>query len=152
MPDWRQFVTTSEDAAYTQAPIPPPPVAVGGGVEVELGAERLAAGAIPPEAGAEKFDTVKAINYSVANLGASVFYGLFNFGMPLYLDTYKLPAWLIGLLANERSFVGAFAQPVVGRLSDRIRTPLGKRRPFFLIGVPLVCLGLLLLAIHPPFW
>ena len=67
----------------------------------------------------------KAINYSVANLGASLFYGLFNFGMPLYLKSYGLPPWLIGLLANERSFVGALVQPVVGRMSDRLRTPLG---------------------------
>jgi maltose/moltooligosaccharide transporter len=108
--------------------------------------------AITEQPDVEKFDTPKAINYSVANLGASVFYGLFNFGMPLYLSSYQLPPWLIGLLANERSFVGAFVQPLVGRISDRTRTPLGKRRPFFLIGIPLVCLGLLLLAFHPPFW
>jgi MFS family permease len=94
----------------------------------------------------------KAINYSVANLGASVFYGLFNFGMPLYLDTYRLSPEAIGLLANERSLVGAIAQPIVGRISDRTRTPLGRRRPFFLIGIPLVCVGLFLLALHPPFW
>src|SRR5918911_4037279 len=85
------------------------------------------------EAEYEGFDTAKAVNYSVANLGASLVYGLFNFGMPLYLDSYRLPAWLIGLLANERSFVGAFVQPVVGRLSDRTRSPLGRRRPFFLV-------------------
>jgi maltose/moltooligosaccharide transporter len=95
------------------------------------------------------FPYKRAINYSVANLGASLFYGLFNFGMPLYLSSYGLPAWLIGLLANERSFVGALVQPMVGRLSDRIRTPLGRRRPFFLVGIPLVCLGMLALAYHP---
>jgi MFS family permease len=100
----------------------------------------------------EPLPAARAINYSVANLGASVFYGLFNFGMPLYLDTYRLSPELIGLLANERSFVGAIAQPIVGRISDRTRTPLGRRRPFFLIGIPLVCVGLFLLALHPPFW
>src|SRR5687768_995529 len=101
---------------------------------------------------AEKFDTRKAVNYSVANLGAAFFYALFNFGMPLYLDAYKLPAWLIGLIANERSFVGAFVQPWIGRVSDRTRSPLGRRRPFFLIGIPLVSVALLLLALQPPFW
>lgn len=110
-----------------------------------------------PEAGQaqeveEPFDTPKAVNYNVANLGASVFYSMFNFGMPIYLSSYGLPAPLIGLLANERSFVGAFVQPIVGRISDHIRTPLGRRRPFFLIGVPLVCVGLFLLAAHPPLW
>jgi maltose/moltooligosaccharide transporter len=100
----------------------------------------------------ERFPWAKAVNFSVANLGASFFYGLFNFGMPLYLAGYNLPPWLIGLLANERSFVGAIVQPLVGRISDRTHTRLGKRRPFFLVGVPLVCLGLLALAFHPELW
>jgi MFS family permease len=92
-----------------------------------------------------------ALNYSVANLGASVVYALFKFAMPLYLATYQLKPELIGLLANERSFVGAFIQPIVGRLSDRTRTRLGRRRPYFLAGIPLMCVALLILALHPPF-
>ncbi len=107
-----------------------------------------------PEAAADAvpFPVGQAARYSVANFGSATFYMLFNSGMPLYLDTYGLNPALIGLLANERSFVGALVQPVVGRMSDRTRTPLGRRRPFFLVGVPLVALALLLLAIHPPFW
>ncbi|MDQ6694695.1 MAG: MFS transporter, partial [Chloroflexota bacterium] len=99
-----------------------------------------------------KFQAGKAANYSVANFGASVVYGLFNTALPEYLKAYGIPAWLIGLLANERSFVGAFAQPFIGRMSDRTRTSLGRRRPFFLVGVPLMSLSLLALAFHPPFW
>lgn len=99
-----------------------------------------------------RFHAGLAARYSVANLGASVVYGLFNLGMPLYLESYGLNPSLIGLLANERSFVGAFVQPVVGRLSDRTRTPLGRRKPFFVVGVPLMSLSLLLLATHPDFW
>ncbi len=99
-----------------------------------------------------KFDLTLGINYSVANLGASVVYGLFNFALPPYLATYNLHPSLIGLLANERSFVGAFVQPVIGRISDRTRSPLGRRRPFFLIGIPLMAVALMLLALHPPFW
>ena len=57
--------------------------------------------------------------------------------------------WLIGPLANERAFIGAIAQPIVGRISDRTRTPIGRRKPFFLIGVPLMSLSLFLLAGHP---
>lgn len=98
------------------------------------------------------FATGLAARYSVANLGASVVYGMFNLGMPLYLESYGLNPSLIGLLANERSFVGAFVQPVVGRISDRTRTPLGRRKPFFLVGVPLMALSLLLLGTHPDFW
>jgi MFS family permease len=98
------------------------------------------------------FDKRLAVRYSIANLGSASVYTLFNTGLPLYLESYGIaPAW-IGLLANERSFVGALAQPVVGRLSDRTRTPLGRRRPFFLVGVPLMAISLLTLALHPPFW
>ena len=98
------------------------------------------------------FDKGLAVRYSIANLGSASVYTLFNTGLPLYLESYGIaPAW-IGLLANERSFVGALVQPVVGRLSDRTRTPLGRRRPFFLVGVPLMAISLLTLAIHPPFW
>ena len=43
---------------------------------------------------ADKFPVRLAANYSVANFGASIFYGLFNFAMPLYLSSYLLPAWL----------------------------------------------------------
>lgn len=100
----------------------------------------------------EKFDTGKAASYSVANLGAAVVYGLFNTAMPEYLKSYGIQPWLIGLLANERSFVGAFVQPFVGRLSDRTHTPLGRRRPFFLVGVPLMAISLMALAFHPSFW
>ncbi|HKP51441.1 MAG TPA: MFS transporter [Chloroflexia bacterium] len=127
------------------------------GVSAALGDEVVAT-STPPDSLKEEthvegaFTAGLAARYSVANLGASVVYGLFNLGMPLYLESYGLHPSLIGLLANERSFVGAFVQPIVGRLSDRTRTPLGRRRPFFLIGVPLMSLSLILLAFHPDFW
>lgn len=116
---------------------------------------------LPPVAGASEepisnsmgnFEAGKAVNYSVANIGASMVYGLFNLALPEYLKSYGLPPWLIGLLANERSFVGAFVQPFVGRLSDRTRTSLGRRRPFFIVGVPLMSLSLIILSVHLSFW
>jgi MFS family permease len=92
-----------------------------------------------------------ALLFSVANVGANLVFAFFNFAVPKYLDSYNLPPAFIGLLANERSFVGGFIQPFVGRLSDRTRTRLGRRRPFFLVGVPLMALALLVLGLHPPF-
>jgi MFS family permease len=100
----------------------------------------------------ERFEGGMAARYSVANFGSSVVYGMLNTAMPLYLKQYGVADWLIGLLANERAFVGALVQPVVGRLSDRTRTSLGRRRPFFLVGVPLMSLSLLMLAFRPDFW
>ena len=96
--------THLEEGTYGQ-PIPPPPMVVATGDEHQQ-----------EEEDATKFDTGKAARYSVANLGAAVVYGLFNLAMPEYLKSYGVPPWLIGPLANERSLVGAFVQPFVGRL------------------------------------
>ncbi len=133
----------------------PPPVLSG---DITTGAGQMAAAGaevaevLEEEGRVEKFDTGKAARYSVANFGSANVWMLFNTSMPLYLDTYGLNPALIALLANERSFVGALVQPFVGRLSDRTRTRLGRRRPFFLIGIPLMGLAIALLALHPPFW
>src|SRR5690348_9746355 len=138
--------TPIQDPAYV--PRPDAPVA---GTGPPVNAAPVAPAEITTPAVAP-FDLRKAVRYSVANYGAANFYALFLTGMPLYLDTYHLNPALIGLLANERSFVGALVQPFVGRLSDRTRTPLGRRRPFFLVGVPLMALSLVSLATHPPLW
>lgn len=92
------------------------------------------------------------INYSIANAGANMLAALSNTALPLYLGSYGVPNVVIGFLAQERSFVGGFVQPVVGALSDRTRTRLGRRRPYFLIGIPLTVAGVLALAFHPPLW
>jgi MFS family permease len=88
--------------------------------------------------------------YSVANAGANMVAAFTNAALPLYLLPYGLPGWAVGLLAQERSGVGGLVQPVIGWLSDRTRTRLGKRRPYFLIGAPLTALALAYLTLHPP--
>ena len=92
------------------------------------------------------------IFYSVANFGVNMVNAFSNAALPLYLGVYGLPNAVIGFLAQERSFLGGFAQPVVGLISDRTRSRWGRRKPFFLIGVPLTVASLFLLALHPPIW
>jgi maltose/moltooligosaccharide transporter len=91
----------------------------------------------------------KMISFSVASTGSGMFNAFFNSAVPLFLARYPLPYWLVGLLAQERSFLGAFLEPVVGAASDRTRTPLGRRRPYFLVGAPLAALFLVLLSREP---
>jgi MFS family permease len=111
----------------------------------------IAAAPTPSQATVPRVPLATALLFSVANVGSNLVFAFFNFAMPLYLGSYHLRPEFIGLLANERSFVGGFIQPFVGRLSDRTRTRLGRRRPFFLVGVPLMALALLVLGLHPPF-
>ena len=61
-----------------------------------------------------------------------------TFQLPLYLRSYGVAHQWIGPLTNERSFAGALVLPVVGRISDRTTMRLGRRRPFFLVGVPAI--------------
>jgi MFS family permease len=88
--------------------------------------------------------------FSAANLGVSLVFSFLNFALPQFLDSYGLRPEIIGLLANERSLAGGLIQPLVGRLSDRAYTRLGRRRPFFLAGAPLTAVSLLVLGLHPP--
>lgn len=90
--------------------------------------------------------------FSSANFGVNLVNAFSNAALPLFLGKYGLPNVLIGFLAQERSFVGGFVQPVVGIISDHTKSRLGRRRPFFLIGVTLTSISLLLLATHPPLW
>jgi MFS family permease len=110
---------------------------------------------IDEEATKKPFDTGLAARYSVATFGSQAVFTLFTTGMTFFLASYAElkahPEW-VGLLSNERAAVAAVAQPLVGRLSDRTRTPLGKRRPFILVGIPVTATMLGILSTHPPFW
>ncbi|MHA6720597.1 MFS transporter [Sphingomonas sp. RS6] len=89
------------------------------------------------------------------NLG---FFGLqFSFGLqqanmgPIYsylgADEATMPLlWLAGPMT------GLLVQPLVGALSDRTVTRLGRRTPYFLVGAVLCSLGLLAMPYSPELW
>src|SRR5947209_7493869 len=88
--------------------------------------------------------------YSVAAIGGGFFYYFNNAVLPLLLS--RLPGsnvLLVNLLSNTRSIEGAVIQPVVGAWSDRTWTPLGRRRPFMLIAMPLCALVMALTPLAP---
>ncbi len=95
----------------------------------------------PPDA---PLSTAKMLAYSLANFGYGAFYSLNNAVIPLYLSHFTNDARLKGLMGSTHSFEGAVIQPLVGSASDRLRTPLGRRRPFILIFAPLSALLILL--------
>src|SRR5262245_8034275 len=79
----------------------------------------------------------RMVLYSAASLGTGVFYGFNNFVLPPILQAFGASNLLIGLLSITRSIEGALIQPTIGALSDRTWTPLGRRRPFLIVGIPL---------------
>ncbi|MBI2772993.1 MAG: MFS transporter, partial [Chloroflexi bacterium] len=93
----------------------------------------------------------QSLVFGAANLGANAIYSFLNLSIGLYLERYpQVPTWAVGLLSQERSFAGAFVQPVVGAMSDRTRTRIGRRKPYFIAGIALTAASLLYLAGFPP--
>ncbi len=82
--------------------------------------------------------------YSLANLGYGMFYAFNNFVIPLWLKHYTGNAILLGLMGGSHSFEGVIIQPVVGSISDRMRGPGGRRRPFMRVFILISALFLLL--------
>jgi maltose/moltooligosaccharide transporter len=81
--------------------------------------------------------------------GVSVIWGVYNAFVPLFLaNKFDLsPAW-IGFFMTLDNLAALLIQPPVGAWSDRMRTPLGRRMPFIMVGAPLgaVAFGFIPLA------
>jgi len=93
----------------------------------------------------------QSLGYGFGNLGAQSVYAFLNQAVGLYLNRYpEVPTWAVGVLAQERSLAGAVVQPVVGAMSDRTRTRIGRRRPYFIAGAGLTAAALLYLGSFPP--
>jgi maltose/moltooligosaccharide transporter len=98
---------------------------------------------------------LRALRIAEMNLG---FFGLqFSFGLqqanmgPIYsylgADEATMPLlWLAGPMT------GLLVQPLVGALSDRTVTRIGRRTPYFLVGAVLCSLGLLAMPYSPALW
>ena len=93
----------------------------------------------------------RMLAYSSASLGMGIFYAFNNFTLPLFLRSYTSNDALIGILSSTRSFEGAIVQPVIGAWSDRVWTPMGRRKPFFILGMPFVVALLVYCSFRPSF-
>jgi maltose/moltooligosaccharide transporter len=81
--------------------------------------------------------------------GVSVIWGVYNAFVPIFLsEKFHLVPALIGFFMTLDNIAALFIQPPVGAWSDRLRTPLGRRIPFILVGAPItaVAFGLIPVA------
>ena len=77
-------------------------------------------------------------------------------GLPLALVGYPIAIWLPAFYAGEigvslaavatmllvAKLSDVVTDPLVGTISDRLRTPLGRRRPLIILGVPVLCVSI----------
>jgi Na+/melibiose symporter-like transporter len=74
--------------------------------------------------------------------GVSVIWATYNAYVPIFLDNrFGLDARWVGFFMTLDNIAALLIQPPVGAWSDRLRTPLGRRLPFILIGAPISALA-----------
>ena len=96
-----------------------------------------------------KFSYGKIFLLGFGFFGVSVIWGVYNAFVPIFLaNKFGLEPAFIGFFMTLDNVAALFIQPPVGAWSDRLRTPLGRRIPFILIGAPITALafGLIPLA------
>lgn len=96
-----------------------------------------------------KFKYGKIFLLGFGFFGVSVIWGVYNAFVPIFLaDKFNLGAGWIGFFMTLDNIAALFIQPPVGAWSDRLRTRMGRRLPFILIGAPIsaVAFGLVPVA------
>lgn len=89
-----------------------------------------------------KFNYGKIFLLGFGFFGVSVIWTVYNAFVPLFLaNKFNLSPFLIGFFMTLDNIAALFIQPPVGAWSDRLRTPIGRRMPFILIGAPIGALA-----------
>ena len=89
-----------------------------------------------------KFNYGKIFLLGFGFFGVSVIWSVYNAFVPLFLaNKFGLAPAMIGFFMTLDNIASLFIQPPVGAWSDRLRTPIGRRMPFILIGAPVAALA-----------
>lgn len=89
-----------------------------------------------------KFNFAKLFVIGLGFFGVSVLWSAYNTYVPLLLaNKFALDAAVIGFFMTLDNIAALFIQPLVGSWSDRMRSPLGRRLPFILIGAPIAAIA-----------
>ena len=90
----------------------------------------------------KKFNYGKIFLLGFGFFGVSVIWTVYNAFVPLFLaNKFGLAPALIGFFMTLDNIAALFIQPTVGAWSDKLRTKIGRRMPFILIGAPVGALA-----------
>lgn len=99
-----------------------------------------------------KSERMKAFNYAIGMFGTSIPINLLKtYAAIFYVDQKGLTTPDFALILFVYTFIDVIDNPVYGFLSDRTRTKWGRRRPWLVIGTPLLILGLIAFYTTPAF-
>ncbi len=95
---------------------------------------------------------LKSFNYAVGMFGTSIPINMLKtYAAIYYVDKLGLTTAQFALILFLYTFLDAADNPIYGFLSDRTRSRWGRRRPWLVIGTPLLVLGLIAFYNTPAF-
>jgi GPH family glycoside/pentoside/hexuronide:cation symporter len=95
---------------------------------------------------------LKSFNYAIGMFGTSIPINMLkSFAFVYYVDGLGMSTLQFSLMLLIYTFIDAIDNPVYGFLSDRTRTRWGRRRPWLVIGTPLLVLGFIAFYSPPTF-
>ncbi|HOY13196.1 MAG TPA: MFS transporter [Saprospiraceae bacterium] len=95
--------------------------------------------------GKPRLSTASIWNMSIGFLGIQMGFALQNGNASRILQTFGADVHELSWFWIVAPLTGMIVQPIIGHYSDRTWTKLGRRRPFFLAGAIVACIGLLLM-------
>jgi len=111
-----------------------------------------------------KLDYRKTFLIGFGFLGTSIMWALYNTYVPIYLQAgnpafdsqlavqtfgFGLSATLTGFIMTLDNIAAFFIQPIMGAISDRTYTRIGRRMPYILIFAPIAVLAFVLIPLVP---
>ncbi len=95
---------------------------------------------------------MKSFNYAIGMFGTSIPINMLKtYAAIFYVDGLGLTTKQLALILLIYTFIDAIDNPVYGFLSDRTRTRWGRRRPWLVIGTPLLVLCFIAFYSPPDF-
>jgi maltose/moltooligosaccharide transporter len=95
-----------------------------------------------------KFSIGKTFLLGLGFFGVSVIWSVYNAFVPVFLEEkFFMAAGFIGFFMTLDNIASLFIQPAVGNWSDRLRTSIGRRMPFILVGAPIAAIAFIVLPI-----
>ncbi len=87
---------------------------------------------------AKQMNYGKTLLLGFGYFGVSVIWSIYNAFVPLFLDErFGLQAGFISFIMVLDNIAALIIQPPLGVFSDRLRSPIGRRLPFVVVGAPL---------------
>ena len=95
---------------------------------------------------------LKSFNYAIGMFGTSIPINMLKtYAAIYYVDSLGMTTIQFSLMLLIYTFIDALDNPVYGFLSDRTRSRWGRRRPWLVIGTPLLVLGFIAFYSPPAF-